>query len=151
MNVSKFNWQIWLGFFISVFALLSYPLIFVQWPLTRDFPWVNILLFVIAEVFIFVGIRRAFGTDRGMALKIGAVLLAGLSTLVLVGFIMVAFVSSTWMPAAAAAPTVGSKASEFALVDSGGTQVSLTELRTEPIGSMRPIRGVLLIFYRGYW
>jgi len=146
----RFNWQIWAGFLIGVFALLSYPTIFVQWPATRDFPWVNILLFVIAEIFIFVGVRRAFGPDRGIASKIGAVILASLSSLVLLAFIMVAFVSSTWMPEAAGAPVVGSRAPSFTLADSNGRQVSLSELQSMPISSAQP-RGVLLIFYRGYW
>ncbi len=137
---------------MSAFALLSYPLLFVNWPLTRDFPWANILLFVIALVFLFVGVRRAFGPDRGWVSKIGALTLGALSVLVLAGFIMVAFVASKWLPTAAGAPQTGQKAPEFTLADSSGKPVTLSELVNSPIppGSSAP-KGVLLIFYRGYW
>ena len=45
MNIKRFNWQIWAGFLVNVFALLSYPFIFVNWAITRDFPWAPLLLF----------------------------------------------------------------------------------------------------------
>ncbi len=152
MKISTFNWQIWAGFLLSFFALASYPLIFVEWPLTRDFPWANILLFVAALILVLVGLRRGFGTDRGWFSKIGASALAALSVLLLAGFIMVAFVASKWLPAAAGAPQVGQKAPGFTLADSSGKPVTLSELLTLPIqlGSPEP-KGVLLIFYRGYW
>ena len=152
MRTRRINWQIWVGFALCVFAFLSYPLIFVEWPLTRDFPWANILLFVIAAIFLFVGVRRAFGSERGWFAKIGASILAGFSALVFAAFIMVTFVSSKWLPSAASAPRIGQKAPEFTLSDSTGKKVSLSELLTTPVkpGSSAP-KGVLLIFYRGYW
>lgn len=152
MKISRLNWQIWAGFLISVFALFSYPSIFAEWPLTRDFPWVNLLLFIIAAVLVFVGMRRAFGPDLGWLSKIGASILSALSVVVLGLFILVAFVASTWMPSAGGAPQVGQKAPEFTLTDTNGKQVSLSDLLTTPVqpGSSAP-KGVLLIFYRGYW
>lgn len=131
---------------------MSYQTIFVEWPLTRDFPWVNLLLFVIAAALLFVGIRRTFGPDRGWLSKIGASILATLSVVVLGLFIFTAFIGSTWMPTAAGAPQVGAKAPDFTLTDTNGKQVSLSELLTTPVqpGSSAP-KGVLLIFYRGYW
>lgn len=146
------NWHIWVGFALCLFAFLSYPFIFVDWPLTRDFPWANIILFVIAAILLFIGVRRAFGAERGWLSKIGASILAGFSALVLAGFIMVAFVASTWLPDSAGAPQIGQTAPDFTLTDTTGNQVTLAELRTTPIqpGSPSP-RGVLLIFYRGYW
>ena len=33
---------------LSTLGFLSYPLLFVRWPITRDLPWVNLLLFVAA-------------------------------------------------------------------------------------------------------
>ena len=48
MNVQRFNWQIWVGFLLSLIAFFSYFLVFVWFPVTRDFPWANLLLFGIA-------------------------------------------------------------------------------------------------------
>jgi peroxiredoxin len=56
----------------------------------------------------------------------------------------------TWLPESKGAPEVGRKAPEFTLTDQNGKNVSLTQLLTEPIGSTQP-KGVVLIFYRGYW
>jgi len=50
MKIQRFNWQIWTGFVLSIFAFLSYPLVFVNWAATRDFPWANLLLFAMAAV-----------------------------------------------------------------------------------------------------
>ena len=57
MKIQRFNWQIWTGFLLSIFAFLSYPLVFVNWAVTRDFPWANLLLFAIAAVLLFIGVR----------------------------------------------------------------------------------------------
>ena len=156
MNITRFNWQIWAGVLLSIFAMLSYPFIFVEWPLTRDFPWANILLFALAAVFVFTGVRRAFGAGRGWFSKIGATVLAVFSALVVGLLIMLAFVSATWLPAAAGAPKIGQTAPDFTLADDTGRQVSLNELLTKEIESpvtktVTKPRGVLLIFYRGYW
>jgi hypothetical protein len=146
----KFNWPIWLGFIITVFAFLSYPLIFVNWPVTRDFPWTNIGLFVLAAFLLFVGIRRAFAADRRRLSKIFAALVAALSVLVLGLFIFTAFIGSRWLPASTGAPQVSQKAPGFTLNDTNNKPVSLTELLLQPINN-KPAKGVLLIFYRGYW
>src|SRR5713101_4851257 len=109
----RLNWPIWLGFLLSVFAFLSYPLIFVNWESTRDFPWANLLLFAVALVLLFIGVRRAFAPDRRLLSKIVGSLLAALSVLVLAMFIFVAFVASRWLPASTGAPQVGQKAPVF--------------------------------------
>ena len=152
MNIRTLNWQIWLGFLISVFALMSYPLIFAEWPITRDFPWVNLLLFGIAAALVFVGIRRAFQRGRKMLSKIGAPILGVLSLIVFGLFILTVFIAARWIPASGGAPEIGQKAPEFNLSDTNGDRVSLSELLQTPIspGSAAP-KGVVLIFYRGYW
>jgi hypothetical protein len=150
VTVKRFNWQIWAGLLLSLFAFLSYPTLFVQWPLTRDFPWANILLFVIAIILIYVGVRRAFETGRSMFAKVAAVLFTTVSVLTVAVFVFMAFVMARWLPASAAAPTVGAKAPEFTLKDTNERSVSLTELLSTQNGAGKT-RGVLLIFYRGYW
>jgi hypothetical protein len=146
----KLNWPIWLGLVLSFFAFFSYPLIFVNWASTRDFPWANFLLFAIADVLIVIGVRRAFAPGRRVISKIVGAIVAMLSGLVLVGFIFVAFIASRQLPASANAPQVGQKAPEFALPDSNNKTVSLAEVLSQPISGKTP-KGVLLIFYRGYW
>jgi hypothetical protein len=160
MKTGRFNWQIWLGFLISIFAFLSYFILFVNWAVTRDFPWANLLLFGIALALVFIGIRRAFQPGRRLISKILGPVLATLSVLALGMFIFVAFVASRWLPASTHAPQVGQKAPDFTLVDTTNKTVSLSELLTKPLESVRPAmvkeparlpKGVLLIFYRGYW
>ncbi|HYT48996.1 MAG TPA: hypothetical protein VEL78_01305 [Pyrinomonadaceae bacterium] len=145
----RLNWPIWLGFVLSVFAFFSYPLVFVNWASTRDFPWANLALFAIADIFIAIGIRRAFTPGRRVLSKIVSAIVAVLSGLVLVGFIFVAFVAAR-LPPSANAPQVGQKAPEFTLADTSGKPTSLPEILSQPINGRAP-KGALLIFYRGYW
>ena len=44
----------------------------------------------------------------------------------------------------------GDKAPDFTLTDAGNKSVSLAELLAAPLHGATP-RGVLLVFYRGYW
>lgn len=165
--MKKFNWQILAGFLLSVFAFLSYPLLFVRFPITRDFPWANLLLFAVAVVLTLLGVRRAFSSDRSRPrlAKIVGSILATLSVVILGFFIFSIFIFARWMPAAQGAPQVGQKAPDFTLTDTNGKSVSLAQLLSTPAdanlgtagvappyeGSGRTPRGVLLIFYRGYW
>ena len=145
-----FNWQIWAGFLVSVFAFLSYPFIFVNWPVTRDIPWANFALFVIAAALLFVGVRKAFKPDRRLISKIATSVLTTLSLLFLGFFVFVVFIAARWLPASVGAPQVGQKAPDFTLYDTSNKPTSLADLLTQPINGKSP-RGVLLIFYRGYW
>jgi hypothetical protein len=148
--MKRFNWQIWAGFLLTFFAFLSYPLLFIEWPITRDFPWVNLLLFAIALVLLFIGLRRAFKPDRRLISKIVAPILAIVSVLVIAFFIFIALIQSRWLPASQAAPAVGQKFPEFTLTDTNNQPVTLASLLSQPINN-KPPKGVLLIFYRGYW
>ena len=148
--MKRLNWQSWAGLVLSLFAALSYPFVFARWPITRDFPWANLALFAVAVVLLLLGLRRAFKPDKGLVSKIFSSLatLFGLSTLV--GLLFVFFVAGTWLPASGGAPQVGQKAPDFTLTDSNHRPVTLAQLLAEPVNN-RPPRGVLLIFYRGYW
>ncbi|HXI22473.1 MAG TPA: hypothetical protein VNG71_01260 [Pyrinomonadaceae bacterium] len=155
----KLNWPIWLGLLLSFFSFFSYPFVFVNWATTRDFPWANFIIFAIAEVFIVIGVKRAFAPGRRILSKIMGAVGAVLSGLVLVGFIFMAFIAARQLPASANAPQVGQKAPAFTLTDINHKQSSLSDLLSQPIPSdraemvstARPPKGVLLIFYRGYW
>jgi hypothetical protein len=146
MKMQRINWPIWAGFLLSLIALLSYPFVFVNWPITRDFPWANLLLFGIAAELLFVG----FSPDRRRISKIAASVLATFGVLVLGFFIFTFFVASRWLPASRGAPQVGQKAPDFTLADTNNKQVSLSNLLSEPING-KAAKGVLMIFYRGYW
>lgn len=168
MNIRKFNWPLWTGFLLSLIALLSYPLVFVRFPVTRDFPWANLLLFALAAALLLIGIRRAFAVDRThiKRSRIAGVILTTLSVVIFGLFIFGAFVLARHLPASHGAPQVGQKAPAFTLSDINGKPVSLSELLSAPINGQAgsasalarnaqeatiPPKGVLLIFYRGYW
>lgn len=150
MFLKRFNWQIWAGFLLSLFAIASFPTIFVNWPVTRDFPWANLLLFAASLAFIAVGVRKAFGPERKTLSKIVAIVLSLIGVGSLALFIFLAFIMAKWLPASTGAPQVAGKAPDFTLSDTNGRQVSLNELRTTSVAGDKT-RGVLLIFYRGYW
>ena len=149
MNVRRFNWPLWTGFLLSVAAVFSYFSVFVWYPVTRDFPWANLLLFVVAGALLFMGVRRAFAGERRLS-KIVASIVTTLSVALIAFFLFGFFVAARWLPASKGAPQVGQKAPDFTLTDSSGKAVSLDELLSTPVNGT-PTKGVLLIFYRGYW
>ena len=152
MNIRRINWPLWGGLLLSIAAFMSFFLVFVWFPFTRDFPWANLLLFAIALVLLFMGVRRAFASDcpHRTRSRIVAVLVSGFSLLVCALFIFAIFVVGRSLPASKGAPQVGQRVPEFSLPDTTGKTVSLNELLTSPINGKAP-RGVLLVFYRGYW
>src|SRR5258705_13421231 len=111
MNVRKLNWPMWTGFLLSLIAFLSYFFVFVTFPVTRDFPWANLLLFAISAALLLVGLRRAFAPDlpHPKRAKIAAGVLAALSVTVLGFFILTIFVAGRQLPASHGAPPVGQK------------------------------------------
>ena len=151
MNLRRINWPLWVGLLLTVAAFMSFFFIFVRFPITRDFPWANFVLFAIAAVLLFLGLRRGFAPDRPHPTrsKIVSVLVTVVGVLVIGLFAFAYFVGGRMLPASKGAPQVGQRAPEFTLPDSTGKQVSLNELMTSPINGKAP-RGVLLIFYRGY-
>lgn len=152
MNIRRFNWPIWAGFLLSLIAFLSYFFIFVWFPVTRDFPWANFLLFALAAGLLVVGVRRAFAPDRPrpMRSKIGGAILATLSVAIFGFFILITFINARRLPASHSAPQVTQKAPDFTLSDTNGKSVSLSELLSSPVNGKAP-KAVLLVFYRGYW
>src|SRR5689334_18324344 len=105
--MQKLNWPIWTGFLLSLIAGLSYPLVFVRWPITREVPWVNLILFAIALVLLFFGLRRAFKPDKRIISRIFSSLAAVFGVALLAGLLFVVYVMSSWLPASSAAPRVG--------------------------------------------
>jgi hypothetical protein len=152
MSARKINWPIWAGLLLSIVAFVTYPFVFVWFPVTRDFPWANLALFVLAAALLVIGIRRAFATDKPHPRRSRVIggSLAVLSAAIFGFFIFMAFISARWLPASHGAPQVGRQAPDFTLADTTGKPTSLTELRPTPVNG-KPAKGVLLVFYRGYW
>jgi len=152
MNVRRINWPLWAGFLLTLLAAFSYFAFFVKFPVTRDFPWANLLLFLLAAVLVVMGIRRGFARAGAHPTrsKIVTSIVTTLSALVFAFFIFAIFIAARWLPASTGAPHVGQKVPEFALPDPNGRQISLHQLLSEPIDGKAP-KGVLLVFYRGWW
>lgn len=152
MTLRRLNWPLWVGFVLTIAAFLTYFFVFVKFPVTRDFPWANLLIFAIALVCLFAGVRRGFASDSSHPArsKIVTSIVTTLSLVILGLFVFTIFVVGRWLPASKGAPQVGQRAPDFTLPDTSGKQVSLNELLTTPMNGSAP-KGVLLVFYRGYW
>jgi hypothetical protein len=139
----KWNWAVWVGFVTTLAGLFSYGF-FARFPITRDFPWANLLLFGIGAALFVVGLFRAFGRPQVYRGKIFGSIFTAIAVLVVAFFSYEIFYVLRQVPASAGAPRVGQKAPDFLLVDQNGKPVELGDLLS---GS----RAVALIFYRGFW
>jgi hypothetical protein len=137
------NLLIWAGFLVVLAACFSYPLFFASFAVTRDTPWLNATFFVVGAAMLALGIRRAFSAPDRYRGKIAGPTL-GVLTLLLGGLFYYGLFVLTKLPAVHAAVKAGERAPAFALNDADGKQVRLEDL-------VQGRRGVLLIFYRGYW
>jgi hypothetical protein len=138
----KWNWLLWTGFIVAVGGLFSYEF-FVQFPITRDFPWATLLLFGIGAVLLVVGLFRAFGRPQLYRGKVFGSIFTALALLLFAFFSYVTFYVLKQVPLSAQAPRIGEKAPEFSLPDQNGKQVALADLLSP--------NGAVVIFYRGYW
>ena len=134
----------WAGFAIVVVALVSYIPFFAIFPVTRDIPWANYLLFLVGGALLVVGLRRSFRDPEHYRGKISGSFLAGLSALLFALFVAFVTYFSKQIPSADSALRVGVKAPPFMLADAAGKQVSSADL-------LKDHRALVLVFYRGYW
>jgi hypothetical protein len=142
----KWNWPIWGGFVLVVAGLFSYEF-FARFPITRDFPWANFLLFGIGATLLVFGLFRAFGRPQVYRGKIFGSIFAAIAVLFVTFFSYVIFYVLHQVPASAGAPRVGQRAPDFLLLDQNGKPVGLGDLLRGPSGP----KPVALIFYRGFW
>jgi hypothetical protein len=151
MNQRRRNWHLWVGFVFCFVGFASLPVL-ARFPATRDVPWVNFLLFGTGLAFLSVGLRRAFGQPRQYRGKIIGPILGAFSGLIVAFFCFVVLYQTRQLPASTGAPKVGEKAPEFVLLDTTNKPVSLSNLLSTPfVNTQMPPRGVVLVFYRGYW
>lgn len=142
------NVMLWLGIALILLAVLSNLFYFWKVPAAL-LPWANLLLPLIALVFLLLGLIRAFtqpqsykGKIWGSIVTLLAILLAVASTLF--------FIGARKLPHSSGAPQIGQRAPDFTLPDSAGQSTSLSQLLSASAGSPPP-KAVLLVFYRGYW
>src|SRR6476646_6760114 len=100
----SWNWLLWAGFVLVLAGLFTYIPIFAQFPATRNFPWVNLLMLAAGAALLVVGLIRAFrkpdqyrGRIFGSALTLVGLLGIGM-------FCWVVFFEARHLPASAAAP-----------------------------------------------
>ena len=142
----------WAGTLFALFGFLSYPILFSQFPITRDVPWVNFLLFAVAVVLFVLGMKQTSRDSMTWRTWITRAILGVVSLGALWSFSFMVFYKSKQLPSSPGAPQVGQKAPEFELLDTNNQPVTLAELLSAPIpGTQTPPKGVLLVFYRGYW
>ena len=140
----RWNWAVWAGFACAFLAALSYVPFFSRFPSTRDFPWVNLFLFLAAACLLATGLYRAFAQAGKYRGKISGTVACLLSVILFGLFCFGAFYEGRNIPPAANALRAGQRAPDFSLAGVDGIPVTLSQLRQSN-------RAVLLIFYRGYW
>jgi len=139
----------WMGLLLTVLGVLSNGLPFMGFP-AGPVPWISLLLSLLGFVVVLLGLWRAFGQSAVYKGKLSGSIAAAFSLLFLAGAV-VFFWSARHIPAeSAAAPQVGQRVPDFALPDSTGHSVSLTQLFSGSVGK-EPPKALLLVFYRGYW
>jgi hypothetical protein len=143
----KWNWRLWAGFTVSVLALVIYVFGF---ETTRRIIWLSAALCLVALVLLISGLRRAFTQPDAHRGKVAGPVLTVLSVLVIAAFAFFSYQVPKGYASAHNTPRVGDRAPEFALSDSSGNAVALNQLLSTSENGRAP-RGVLLVFYRGYW
>jgi len=158
----KRSWNpgLWFGFVLLLLGMVSYPLFFARFPVTRDFPWANFLIILLALVLIGIGVARAFGRPDQYRGEISGSILAVLALGLTMFFCYGVFVVTKQLPASHAAPHIGDLAPDFTLADSKGNPMTLSALIDSPFSgnglspaatASGPTAATVLIFYRGYW
>lgn len=143
------NWRLWVGFVIALLAPFAY---FSLFEIVPGALWISITLFVVAFILLIAGLRRAFAQPESYRGKIAGPILSVFALLMVGALAGGNYMMRQAYSQARNAPRVGDKAPEFALTDAAGRKVTMTQLLSTPLaGSGRVPRGVVLVFYRGYW
>ena len=137
------NLLIWVGFAVVLLAFPSYFLFFALFPITRDIPWANCLLFIAGASLLAVGLMRAYRSPQLYRGRISGPILSALALLT-IGLFCYGVLVLTKLPSVHGALKPGDSAAPFALSNAEGTPVRLSDL-------LQGRRAALLIFYRGHW
>jgi len=152
MAAKFWNWRIWAGFALCIAALVGYGFMVNE---TRAVFWPALLLFMVAAALLVSGLKRRSHEPELYRGKIAGPVLTAVCVLIFGLFGFVAYQVSRVFPDAKHSPQIGQRAPEFSLVDANGKSFTLAQLRSSPItdsgGVARATKGVLVVFYRGYW
>jgi hypothetical protein len=153
LSPQRRNGALWTGLALLLLAIASNAPALYTFDVARStLPWLSLLLPALGLVFCLAGLKRAFGQPQVFRGKIGGSILTLISVCV-VAFSAWLYVHARAVPGSTRAPQIGQKVPEFALTDTGGQSVSLSQLLSTPIdaASGKAPKAVLLVFYRGYW
>jgi hypothetical protein len=139
---------LWLGLLFTLLGPISNGLYFLGFPASAVV-WITLLLPAVGLVLLLIGLRRAFGQSPYGA-KVGGAIAVALSVLVLAASVGVLVLSRRLPQPSTATPQVGQRVPDFTLPDSTGNPVALSQLLAGS-NAGGPPKGVLLVFYRGYW
>ena len=136
------TYAVWLGPLITLAGALSYFLYFVQFPVLRDFPLLNLPIVLLGLILTSAGGWQTFRRQGHRLAKTFATasFLFSIALAGLFGYSI--FFLSYQMPEATAVPKLQDAAPNFSLADQNGKHVQLSDY----LGSK-----VLLVFYRGHW
>src|SRR5437867_7270067 len=81
----RWNISVWAGFLVVLSAIVTYLLVFLRFPSTRDFPWATLLIFAAGLALIVRGVRRAFREPQSYRGRVAGPILLGLG-IALFGF-----------------------------------------------------------------
>ena len=127
--------MVFLGPVLAFVGVASYFAFFLDFAITRDVPWVNLILLALALAASIAGLVRS----RRRVLAAGGLAL----TLALGGFFLFfCYVSSYDLPSAELALDVGAPVPAIVLRDDRGQDVDLEALSRDK---------AVLVFYRGHW
>ena len=148
--LKSWNWRPWVGFLLAFVAPLFYFSLFDR---VRGAFWISIAAFVIAIQLLADGLQRAYRHAEVYRGKVAGPILAVLSLFFIGAFAFGMLMMGKAYSKAPNAPRVGDKVPEVTLTDTSGRKVTMAQLLSTPIagGTAKQPRGVLLVFYRGYW
>jgi hypothetical protein len=156
----SWNASVWVGLALVLAGIASYPLVFIRYAMTRDFPWASLLIMALGLVLLGVGIARAFRRADAYRGKIFGSVLGALSVALAAFFCYGVFYGTRLPVSSHGAPQVGQAAPDFTLPDSRNVPVNLSGMLNSPFAPNGAVEsavsgdqtsGVVLIFYRGYW
>jgi hypothetical protein len=147
----RWNLTVWAGFLIVLSAMVTYVLVFVRFPATRDFPWATLLIFAAGLALIARGLGRAYREPQLYRGRIAGPILLGLGVALFGFFCSQVFYFMRQLPPSTGAPRVGQMAPDFTLPDKDGVPTRLSKLLDSGAGVAGGANGAVLIFYRGYW
>lgn len=152
MASKLWNWRLWAGFALSILAFAGYVLRVNE---TRAVVWPALLLFAVAAALLVSGLKRRSREPELYRAQVAGYVLTTLSILIFALFGFVVYQVSRVFPDAKNAPQIGQRAPGFSLVDANGRNFTLAQLLSTPItnsdSAARSPKGVLVVFYRGYW